>query len=62
LSFELIGSEKEVEVGGEIIQASKYLWGIVEIDNLDHIDFLKLRNTLLLTHLIDLKESTVGVS
>ncbi|KAA1066718.1 hypothetical protein PGT21_022918 [Puccinia graminis f. sp. tritici] len=59
LPFALVGSEEEVEVGGEMIRARKYPWGIVEIDNPAHTDFLKLRNTLLSTHLTDLKEITV---
>ena len=56
-----MGSEEEVEVGGKIIRARKYPWGIVEIENPAHTDFLKLKNTLLSTHLADLKEITVDV-
>ncbi|POW08429.1 hypothetical protein PSTT_07495, partial [Puccinia striiformis] len=59
LPFALVGSEEEVEVGGELIRARKYPWGIVEIDNPNHTDFLKLKNTLLSTHLTDLKEITI---
>lgn len=59
LPFALVGSEEEVEVGGKIIRARKYPWGIVEIENPAHTDFLKLKNTLLSTHLTDLKEITV---
>jgi len=59
LPFALVGSEEEVEVGGKIIRARKYPWGIVEIENPAHTDFLKLKNTLLSTHLADLKEITV---
>ncbi|KAI9604021.1 hypothetical protein H4Q26_003631 [Puccinia striiformis f. sp. tritici PST-130] len=59
LPFALVGSEEEIVVGGELVRARQYPWGIVEIDNPAHTDFLKLRNTLLSTHLTDLKEITV---
>ncbi|KAA1077956.1 hypothetical protein PGT21_024869 [Puccinia graminis f. sp. tritici] len=58
LPFAIVGSEDEIEVGGRMIRARKYPWGIIEIDNPAHTDFLKLKNTLLATHLTDLKEIT----
>ncbi|WAQ86986.1 hypothetical protein PtA15_7A715 [Puccinia triticina] len=58
LPFAIVGSEDEVEVGGRMIRARKYPWGIVEIDNPAHTDFAKLRDALLATHLTDLKEIT----
>jgi len=34
-----------------------YPWGLVEVENSDHCDFLKLR-TMLITHMQDLQEVT----
>lgn len=59
LPFALVGSEDEIEVGGKVIRVRRFPWGTVEIENPAHTDFLKLRNTLLSTHLTDLKEITI---
>lgn len=58
LPFAIIGSEDETEVGGEMVRVRRYPWGVVEIDNPAHTDFLRLRAALLSTHLTDLKEIT----
>lgn len=58
LPFAIIGSEEEIEVGGELVRARRYPWGIVEVENPRHSDFGRLRSALLSTHLTDLKEIT----
>ncbi|PLW04946.1 hypothetical protein PCASD_24395, partial [Puccinia coronata f. sp. avenae] len=58
LPFGVVGSEDAVEVGGRMIRARKYPWGILEIDNPSHSDFHLLKKTLLETHLVDLKDIT----
>ncbi|KAG0146524.1 hypothetical protein CROQUDRAFT_657345 [Cronartium quercuum f. sp. fusiforme G11] len=58
LPFAIVGSEDEIEVGGELVRARRYPWGIVQVDNPSHSDFLRLRTALLSTHLADLKEIT----
>ncbi|KAI5479222.1 hypothetical protein MNV49_003916 [Pseudohyphozyma bogoriensis] len=58
LPFAIVGSEEEIEVGGELVRARRYPWGIVEVDNPQHSDFGRLRSALLNTHLTDLKEIT----
>lgn len=58
LPFAIVGSEEEIEVGGELVRARRYPWGIVEVDNPKHSDFGRLRSALLNTHLTDLKEIT----
>lgn len=58
LPFAIVGSEEEIEVGGEMVRARQYPWGIVEVDNPKHSDFGRLRSALLNTHLTDLKEIT----
>ena len=59
LPFAMVGSEETVETkAGQRIRARLYPWGIVEVDNPRHCDFVALRNVLLQTHLTDLKEIT----
>ena len=50
--------EDVVEVKGKKIRARVFPWGIVEVDNPRHSDFLAIRSALLHSHLADLKEIT----
>lgn len=43
---------------GQLVRARKYHWGMVEIENPDHCDFLKLREVLMSEHMLDLITST----
>ena len=38
-----------------------YPWGVVEVENLEHNDFIALRNMLIRTHMQDLKDVTNNV-
>ena len=58
MPFAIIGSEDVIEVGGRRIRARQYPWGLVEVDNPRHSDFLAIRSALLHSHLADLKEIT----
>ncbi|KAL2075226.1 hypothetical protein VTL71DRAFT_169 [Oculimacula yallundae] len=58
MPFALVGSEEVVEVSGQKIRARRYPWGIVEVDNPKHSDFLAVRSVLLQSHLADLKQIT----
>lgn len=58
IPFAIVGSEKEYDLGGRKIRGRKYPWGIIEVDNEDHCDFVKLRQMLIRTHMEELKEST----
>jgi cell division control protein 11 len=57
----VVGSEEEIHVNGRSIRARQYPWGIVEVENLLHCDYARLRNVLLSSHLQDLKEITHDV-
>ncbi|XP_050537542.1 septin-7 isoform X6 [Daktulosphaira vitifoliae] len=59
--FAVVGSTEVHEVDGKKIRGRKYPWGLVEVENLEHNDFVALRNMLLRTHLQDLKEVTSNV-
>ncbi|KAF2439745.1 Septin [Karstenula rhodostoma CBS 690.94] len=58
MPFAIVGSEDVIEVDGRRVRARQYPWGIVEVDNPRHSDFLAVRSALLHSHLADLKEIT----
>lgn len=59
--FAVVGSNTVIEVDGKKIRGRKYPWGIAEVENLEHCDFIALRNMLIRTHLQDLKDVTNNV-
>ncbi|XP_051533356.1 septin 4a isoform X1 [Myxocyprinus asiaticus] len=58
IPFAVIGSNIQVESKGRRFRARQYPWGVVEVENPEHSDFLKLRNMLVRTHMQDLKDIT----
>lgn len=58
MPFAVVGSEEVVELEGRTVRARQYPWGLVEVDNPRHSDFLAIRSALLHSHLADLKEIT----
>ncbi|KAI9317927.1 Septin-domain-containing protein [Dichotomocladium elegans] len=62
IPFAIVGSDREFEVeGGLRVRGRKYPWGIIQVDNEDHCDFVKLRQMLIRTHMEELKEHTNDV-
>ncbi|KAJ8391719.1 hypothetical protein AAFF_G00086690 [Aldrovandia affinis] len=59
--FAVIGSNTVVEAKGQRVRGRLYPWGIVEVENQSHCDFVKLRNMLIRTHMHDLKDVTCDV-
>ncbi|XP_035217155.1 septin-2-like isoform X3 [Stegodyphus dumicola] len=59
--FAVIGSTQIVEINGRKVRGRLYPWGIVEVENPKHSDFLKLRTFLISTHMQDLKDVTRDV-
>jgi len=59
--FAVVGSNALLETDGKKIRGRRYPWGVVDVENLSHCDFLPLRNLLLRTHMQDLKEVTASV-
>lgn len=48
IPFAVVGSDKEFEVqGGRRMRGRMYPWGLIEVDNEDHCDFVKLRQMLI---------------
>ncbi|MEQ2239376.1 Septin-4 [Ilyodon furcidens] len=58
IPFAVIGSNTVVEAKGKRVRGRLYPWGIVEVENSAHCDFIKLRNMLVRTHMQDLKDVT----
>uniref|UniRef100_A0A8D2DL35 Septin n=1 Tax=Sciurus vulgaris TaxID=55149 RepID=A0A8D2DL35_SCIVU len=58
LPFAVVGSMDEVKVGNKMVKARQYPWGIVQVENENHCDFVKLREMLICTNMEDLQEQT----
>ncbi|XP_025904036.1 septin-10-like [Nothoprocta perdicaria] len=58
LPFAVVGSTEEVKVGNKMVKARQYPWGIVQVENENHCDFVKLREMLICTNMEDLREQT----
>ncbi|XP_028276795.1 septin-5-like [Parambassis ranga] len=58
IPFAVIGSNVQVESKGRKFRGRIYPWGVVEVENPAHSDFLLLRNMLVRTHMQDLKDVT----
>ncbi|XP_061924101.1 septin-5-like isoform X1 [Entelurus aequoreus] len=58
IPFAVIGSNTVVEAKGKRVRGRLYPWGIVEVENSAHCDFVMLRNMLVRTHMQDLKDVT----
>ncbi|XP_033747619.1 septin-2B-like isoform X3 [Pecten maximus] len=58
--FAVIGANTVIEVKGRKVRGRMYPWGVVEVENPEHCDFIKLR-TMLITHMQDLQEVTQEV-
>ncbi|ABN67793.1 cell division control protein 3 [Scheffersomyces stipitis CBS 6054] len=57
--FAVVGSTKEVTTAdGRQVRGRKYPWGVIEVDNEDHNDFIQLRQLLVRNFLEELKEQT----
>ncbi|XP_011696928.1 PREDICTED: septin-7 isoform X2 [Wasmannia auropunctata] len=59
--FAVVGANTVVEHDGKKIRGRKYPWGIAEVENLEHCDFIALRNMVVRTHVQDLKDVTNNV-
>ncbi|XP_069110935.1 septin-7-like isoform X2 [Argopecten irradians] len=59
--FAVVGSNRVIEAGGKRVRGRQYPWGLVEVENLEHNDFIALRNMLIRTHMQDLKDVTNNV-
>jgi septin 3/9/12 len=58
IPFAVVGSEKTIVVGGKQVRGRQNRWGVVNVEDENHCEFVYLRNFLTRTHLQDLIETT----
>jgi len=59
--FAVVGANTVVEVDGKKVRGRRYPWGVVQIESMEHSDFIPLRNMLIRTHMMDLRDVTNSV-
>jgi len=61
IPFAVVGSENNVVVEGKSVRGRKNRWGVVNVEDASHCEFMHLRNFLTRTHLQDLIETTAQI-
>ena len=61
IPFALVGASNVLEIGGRKVRGRQYPWGVVDIENPEHSDFVLLKRFLIQTHMQDLKDVTHDV-
>ncbi|KAI0274762.1 septin AspB [Gloeopeniophorella convolvens] len=62
IPFAVVGSDKVVATpDGREVRGRSYPWGVIEVDNEEHCDFVKLRQMLVRTYMEELREYTNDV-
>lgn len=62
IPFAVVGSDTLVKgAGGREVRGRAYPWGVIEVDNETHCDFVKLRQMLVHSHMEELREHTNDV-
>jgi septin 7 len=57
--FAVVGSDSLVSApDGRMVRGRAYPWGVIEVDNEAHCDFVKLRQMLVRSHMEELREHT----
>ena len=54
----MVGSEKTIVVNGKQVRGRQNRWGVINVEDENHCEFVYLRNFLTRTHLQDLVETT----
>lgn len=60
MPFAVVGSTEFIKVGNKNVRARQYPWGVVQVENENHCDFVKLREMLIRTNMEDLRDVTHG--
>ncbi|KAL0263491.1 cell division control protein [Diplodia seriata] len=58
IPFAVVGSEKTIVVGGQQVRGRQNRWGVINVEDETHCEFVALRDFLTRTHLQDLIETT----
>ncbi|KAF7722780.1 cell division control protein [Apophysomyces ossiformis] len=61
IPFAVVGSERNVVIGGKAVRGRKTRWGVINVEDETHCEFVHLRNFLTRTHLQDLIETTAHI-
>ncbi|KAG8796758.1 cell division control protein [Ceratobasidium sp. 428] len=61
IPFAVVGSERNVIIEGKAVRGRKNRWGVINVEDERHCEFVYLRNFLLRTHLQDLIETTAQI-
>jgi len=61
IPFAVVGSERSVIIDGESVRGRKNRWGVINVEDENHCEFMHLRNFLTRTHLQDLIETTAQI-
>ncbi|KIJ68547.1 hypothetical protein HYDPIDRAFT_146786 [Hydnomerulius pinastri MD-312] len=62
IPFAVVGSDHVVQTpDGREVRGRSYPWGVIEVDNEEHCDFVKLRQMLVRTYMEELREYTNDV-
>jgi len=61
IPFAVVGSERSVVIDGKAVRGRKNKWGVINVENENHCEFVHLRNFLTRTHLQDLIETTAQI-
>ncbi|EKM55033.1 uncharacterized protein PHACADRAFT_255359 [Phanerochaete carnosa HHB-10118-sp] len=59
--FAVVGSDRSVIIDGKTVRGRKTRWGVINVENEKHCEFVYLRNFLTRTHLQDLIETTAQI-
>ncbi|VDM40994.1 unnamed protein product [Toxocara canis] len=59
--FAVVGSNQVKEINNRRVRYREYPWGVVEVENLKHNDFIALRDLIIRTYLIDMITVTRSV-
>lgn len=58
IPFAIVGSEREININGELVKGRKTRWGAINVEDVSQCEFVFLRDFLTRTHLQDLIETT----
>lgn len=58
IPFAVVGSENNIIVNGRSVRGRQNRWGVINVEDENHCEFVSLRNFLTRTHLQDLIETT----
>jgi septin 3/9/12 len=61
IPFAVVGSERNVIIEGRPVRGRKNRWGVINVEDERHCEFVYLRNFLTRTHLQDLIETTAQI-